>query len=184
MPGSDFNMTHFLIVLMLTVNNGTKQVSNETAENLLNLFQSLRDRTLDQQCTVTRPGISNIAASYAVELLVSILQHKYKELAPAYYAVNNQKDVSIPEGLLGILPHSIRGMLGTFENILPATAKFSQCVACSQIVLDEYENRKIDFLFDVFNSTKYLEDLTGISTLAVCDSEIIECEDSDFEMSD
>lgn len=145
---------------------------------------SLRDRTLDQQCTVTRPGISNIAASYAVELLVSILQHKYKELAPAYYAVNNQKDVSIPEGLLGILPHSIRGMLGTFENILPATAKFSQCVACSQIVLDEYENRKIDFLFDVFNSTKYLEDLTGISTLAVCDSEIIECEDSDFEMSD
>lgn len=90
-----------------------------------------------------------------------------------------------------------------------------------QIVLDEYENRKIDFLFDVFNSTKYLEDLTGISTLAVCDSEvrmhslwfrfiytyplinclyeqnlhykvpkivfffqIIECEDSDFEMSD
>lgn len=53
-----------------------------------------------------------------------------------------------------------------------------------QKVLAEYKSRGNEFLFQVFESAKYLEDLTGISDLLDVDNDIIDFNDSDFELSE
>lgn len=131
---------------------------------------SMEDRTLDQQCTVTRPGVSNVASALAVELFMSVLQHREKGCAG-----------SSEETVLGILPHSIRGFISHFTHILPSTVSFSQCIACSPIIEKSYSENKREFLDNVFKSTKYLEDLTGLTELfkATNSLEMLELNDED-----
>ncbi|OXB61248.1 hypothetical protein ASZ78_006383 [Callipepla squamata] len=63
---------------------------------------STRDRTLDQQCTVSRPGLAMIAGALAVELMVSVLQHP-----EGGYAVASSSDdrMNEPPTSLGLVPH-------------------------------------------------------------------------------
>uniref|UniRef100_A0A3B3ZLS0 Ubiquitin-like modifier-activating enzyme ATG7 n=1 Tax=Periophthalmus magnuspinnatus TaxID=409849 RepID=A0A3B3ZLS0_9GOBI len=97
---------------------------------------STRDRTLDQQCTVSRPGLAMIAGALAVEMMVSILQH-----SEGGYAVASSSDdrMNEPPTSLGLVPHQ---------------------------VLDHYEREGFHFLSKVFNSShSFLEDLTGLTLL-------------------
>ncbi|XP_066526436.1 ubiquitin-like modifier-activating enzyme ATG7 [Hoplias malabaricus] len=124
---------------------------------------STRDRTLDQQCTVSRPGLAMIAGALAVELMVSILQHP-----EGGYAVASSSDdrMNEPPTSLGLVPHQIRGFLSRFDNVLPASLAFDKCTACSPVVLDHYEREGFQFLSKVFNSShSFLEDLTGLTLL-------------------
>ncbi|XP_023655452.1 ubiquitin-like modifier-activating enzyme ATG7 [Paramormyrops kingsleyae] len=124
---------------------------------------STRDRTLDQQCTVSRPGLAMIAGALAVELMVSILQHP-----EGGYAIASSSDdrMNEPPTSLGLVPHQIRGFLSRFDNVLPASLAFDKCTACSPVVLDHYEREGFAFLSKVFNSShSFLEDLTGLTLL-------------------
>ena len=67
---------------------------------------SVRDRTLDQQCTVTRPGLAPIAGALAVEMLVGVLHHPLRHRAPAETSAGPFERM---ERRLGIIPHQIRG---------------------------------------------------------------------------
>ncbi|KAL0870608.1 hypothetical protein ABMA27_005568 [Loxostege sticticalis] len=129
---------------------------------------SLKDRTLDQQCTVTRPGVAAIAGALAVEILVALLQHPQRVDAPAIYNLTGDDDHDLPpetQGVLGPIPHSIRGFLHSYQTVVPTCAKFVQCIACSDVVLNKYKEEGIEFLLNVFNSGSYLEDVTGLSQL-------------------
>lgn len=141
---------------------------------------STHDRTLDQQCTVTRPGVSYLAAAHVTELLISVLQHPDKGLAEA--RLSDQVDVT--EGVLGPVPHSLRGFLGRHQLVTPASTAFQQCPGCCDKVISAYREEGFEFLLKVFNSPAYLEEVSGLSELHQCidDSQVWELSDSEEEM--
>ncbi|KAG1650972.1 Ubiquitin-like modifier-activating enzyme ATG7 [Nymphon striatum] len=125
---------------------------------------STRDRTLDQACTVSRPGVSMIAAALATELLMSLLQHPDRGNAPANLSndyIDEEKFCSV----LGIIPHQIRGFLSQFSQVLPATSAFDKCTACSSIVRERYEKEGFEFLLQAFNDSEFLENVSGLTAL-------------------
>lgn len=122
---------------------------------------STKDRTLDQMCTVTRPGNAFVAASLAVELMVSILQHPQQGRAPATLDLNDEKQ----DSCLGRVPHQIRGFLAHFSSVQPASHAFNKCTACSSQVISKYRENKIEFLMEVFNTTDYLERVSGLADM-------------------
>lgn len=125
---------------------------------------SLTDRSLDQMCTVTRPGLASIASSNSVELLVSLLQHPAGSNAPAP-PLPGTRGSQQEESILGLVPHQLRGSLARFTNVLVTGAAYERCTACSEIVIGEYERRGFDMLIEAFNDTKYLERLTGLDKM-------------------
>ena len=137
---------------------------------------STNNRTIDQQCTVTRPGIANIAAAMAVELMVSLLHHPLGHAAPApsaatgngndggaYRPVVEENDANASP--LGLMPHQIRGSVVSYTMMTPTVPAFAHCPGCSDAVVDAYRSRGFDFVRDVCNSVdgKVLDDISGLT---------------------
>lgn len=117
---------------------------------------------MDQQCTVTRPGVSAIAGALAVELLVALLHHPQKGMAPCELSEGSQTSEN---SLLSLLPHQIRGSLSTFQNAMLFGVAYEQCTACSQVIMDSYSSEKFGFLEKAFNTPSILEEITGLKEL-------------------
>lgn len=150
---------------------------------------STKDRTLDQQCTVSRPGMSYLASALAAELLISVLQHQDGAKAPADTSAKDEHLTQELSCSLGLVPHQIRCFLSRFHQVLPASRMFDKCTACSKTVVDSYKKEGFEFLLKAFNDPGYLENLTGLTQMHMdtLDAEVWDFSDdeecSSMEMS-
>jgi len=131
---------------------------------------STNNRTLDQQCTVTRPGLAPIASSMAVELCISLLHHEKKQNAPApipsagassFSPTVKSSDLTSP---LGVMPHQIRGSIVSYTMMTPTVPAFKYCTGCCDDVVHAYTKHKFSFVKDVCNSVTFLEDTAGLKS--------------------
>ncbi|KAI8838400.1 hypothetical protein BC829DRAFT_447404 [Chytridium lagenaria] len=126
------------------------------------VISSLSDRTLDQQCTVSRPGLSLLASGQAVELLVSILNHPDGALADGDKALDPTERTP---NFFGLVPHQIRGFLAHFGNLLITGRGYDRCIGCSEKILAAFEKDGFEFVKKGVTSPKYLEEVTGLAEL-------------------
>eukprot|EP00013_Stygamoeba_regulata_P013848 CAMPEP_0177687768 /NCGR_PEP_ID=MMETSP0447-20121125/34313_1 /TAXON_ID=0 /ORGANISM="Stygamoeba regulata, Strain BSH-02190019" /LENGTH=239 /DNA_ID=CAMNT_0019198049 /DNA_START=151 /DNA_END=866 /DNA_ORIENTATION=- len=124
-------------------------------------------RTLDQQCTVTRPGLSCVASALGVEMLMALLNHPKRFDAHAEDQPGGPYERAVPceRGVLGGVPHQLRGFLSQWSQLIIRGASFDKCTACSRQVIDRYKSEGFDFLLQVFNTPKFLEEVTGLDRL-------------------
>lgn len=135
-------------------------------------MDSMSDRSLDQQCTVTRPGLSAIASALATELLITLLHHPLKAAAPA----DTQSNVVLkPQSVLGYVPHQIRGFLREWKQVLISGRSYDKCTACSATIIDAYRKDGYAFVASVLKDPMLLEKKVGLDVLKQ-QSELVEIE--------
>lgn len=130
---------------------------------MLTHIKSIKDQTLDQQCTVTRPGIAAIASALLVELFVSVLQHPDGPAAPA----SSPQQESHADHPLGIIPHQIRGFLSNFSNLIVSGKSYNCCSACSGNITDAYKQHGWAFVSKAVNERGYVEELSGLKEVSL-----------------
>ena len=147
---------------------------------------STTDRTLDQQCTVTRPGLAPIAGALAVEMMVSTAHgcvegddptrmpaHTHESFASSRSGSGSGSgsgstgDRDDGTTALGIVPHQIRGGVFDLSQRLFAAPAFDRCVACSEKVVAAFlkPDGRDEFLRRAFDDPAYLENATGLAAM-------------------
>jgi ubiquitin-like modifier-activating enzyme ATG7 len=111
---------------------------------------STQNRTLDQQCTVTRPGVAPLSSALAVELVMALLHHPHGFDAAADAPTPLTASTVSP---LGVVPHQIRGFLTHMHPLLATVPAFEHCPACGDSVVAAYRQKGFPFLLDVFCDT-------------------------------
>ncbi|OTB09108.1 hypothetical protein M426DRAFT_51072 [Hypoxylon sp. CI-4A] len=151
---------------------------------------SQKDLTLDQQCTVTRPGIAAIASALLVELLTSLLQHPLVQHAPAPATGTSSGTLesnSEDEHALGIVPHQIRGFLNRFQNLTIKGQSYPCCSACSKPIISAYRTQGWEFLKRALEDKEYVAELSGLAEVqrqAEAMSSAVDWEDEDEKVKE
>jgi ubiquitin-like modifier-activating enzyme ATG7 len=146
---------------------GSRRLGCYFCNDVVAPVNSAVDRTLDQQCTVARPGLAPIAGALAVELMAALLQHPAGVDAPA--PSGSGGDGSSGEAAvvaaLGPVPHMLRGQLFGFSQTAMEGRAFSQCTACSDAVVSRWQAGGAEFVMEALRSPGMLEEVTGLAEL-------------------
>mmetsp|Transcript_4409 Transcript_4409/g.5077 ORF Transcript_4409/g.5077 Transcript_4409/m.5077 type:complete len:849 (-) Transcript_4409:41-2587(-) len=152
---------------------------------------STKNRTLDQQCTVTRPGLAPIASSMAVELMVSLLHHELKQDAPAppplaktsSYSPTVQSSDENVSSPLGLMPHQIRGSIVTYTMMTPTVPAFRCCTGCCDPIVDAYKLEGFNFVQKVCAciNGSLLEDVAGLTDFRAEATAMMEDDNLDWD---
>lgn len=144
---------------------------------------SQRDRTLDQQCTVTRPAMCALSSAIAAELLVALLNHPLQRGAKA-----DEELFNCDRSSLGPIPHQIRGDLSEYKTIAMCGEAFDMCIGCSKTILDHFrgtEEEALEFLKNACNHNGFLEEQSGLAAkLAQMDLDMDDFAVDDFDIDD
>ena len=170
----------------VVVDDRSKELGCYFCNDVVAPVDSQKDLTLDQQCTVTRPGIAAIASALLVEMLVSVLQHPKGAAAPAPMSTSEDRG----EHPLGLVPHQIRGFLHNFTN-LPITGRsYDCCSACSDRIVNTYITEGWSFVEKCLNEQGYVEELSGLAEVqraaeaAAADIDFDDEEDGELDEGD
>ena len=136
------------------VRSGSPNVGCYFCNDIVAPVDSMSDRTLDMQCTVTRPGIAPLASAVGVELWAGVTQHK------------DQLDAhGNTESILGDIPHQIRGFIHNWQILQMTGDRFKCCVGCSEPIVQGYINDGAEFVLKAINEPSFLEDISGITDM-------------------
>ena len=130
------------------------------------------NRTLDQQCTVTRPALAAWASAMAVELMVNTLHH-----SEGFAASGNAAS-----GSMGDVPHTLRCDVSTFAVQQLETHTFEHCSACSPAIRQAMRDGGSSLLADMLMDTVSISQLCGLDAYyAQAEAAAAEWQDEDLD---
>ena len=119
-------------------------------------------RSLDLQCTVTRPGIAMAASAIAVEVMAALYT---SSSARRQRTGGTEFGLNEGQASLGAVPDQVRGFFGGFSLAPAVTEPFERCICCSTAVIDEYVARGKEFVVEVSNDSSVLEALSTLKEM-------------------
>jgi ubiquitin-like modifier-activating enzyme ATG7 len=102
-------------------------------------------RTLDQMCTVTRPGLAYQVTGMGAEMIV--------------------KQYAEPNGILGKVTNETRFYMDTNQTISSNHTKNKECICCSDRLLEASKDDPIQFAYKVLNQLIDIEEICGLKAM-------------------
>lgn len=141
----------------------SNQLACYFCSDIVGPMDSMTMRTLDQQCTVTRPAVASIASAIAVEVLAGIYQQSRRFSCAGYREQQGEGQEGI--SILGVLPQQIRGSVysHTMSHLHGDRNPF--CTACSENIVKAYCSDGVAFILRCINEPEYIEEMCGVKAL-------------------